>query len=74
VTPAEALAALERREINLRVPTVKNLELIRSIAAAATAARVVAALGVLAVPTIRPRILHVDGRPEAVLPGDPRWY
>jgi hypothetical protein len=26
------------------------------------------------VPTIRPRVLQVDGRSLAVLPGDPRWY
>ena len=26
------------------------------------------------VPTIRPRVLTVDGRPVPVLPGDPRWY
>ena len=27
-----------------------------------------------AVPTIRPRVLQVDGKPVPVLPGDPRWY
>jgi hypothetical protein len=26
------------------------------------------------VPTIRPRVLQVDGKPVPVLPGDPRWY
>jgi hypothetical protein len=26
------------------------------------------------VQTIRPRVLQVDGKPLAVLPGDPRWY
>jgi len=26
------------------------------------------------VPTIRPRVLQVDGKPVPVLPGDPRWF
>jgi len=35
---------------------------------------VVESLGRREVKTIRPRILQVDGKPLAVLPGDPRWY
>ncbi|HET8576593.1 MAG TPA: NUDIX hydrolase [Methylomirabilota bacterium] len=71
VTPAEALEAMRRKEISLRFPTIKNLEL---LSGAPTAAEVLARLRVRAVPTIRPRVLTVDGKPVAVLPGDPRWY
>ena len=81
LTPAEAIEALRRREISLRPPTVKNLEVIgaRGLAGAGrepgpTAGEVVASLHGRPVPTIRPRILQVEGRPVAVLPGDPRWY
>ncbi len=31
-------------------------------------------LGAREVPTIRPRVLQVDGKPVPVLPGDPRWF
>lgn len=72
LTPAEAVAATGRNEITLRFPTIKNLELLR--VGPTTAAAAVAALGTRDVPTIRPRILRVDGRPQAVIPPDPRWY
>ena len=72
LTPAEAFAAHKRKEIGLRTPTIKNLELVQQ--GGAPAERVLAQLGVREVPTIRPRILQVDGKPVPVLPGDPRWY
>ena len=72
LTPAEAIAASQRKEIGLRTPTIKNLELVA--AGGAPAASVIATLGVRLVSTIRPRVLQVDGKPVPVLPGDPRWY
>ena len=72
LTPADAIASAKRKEIGLRTPTIKNLELVQQ--GGAPAARVLAQLGTLEVPTIRPRILQVDGKPLSVLPGDPRWY
>jgi 8-oxo-dGTP pyrophosphatase MutT (NUDIX family) len=74
LTPAEALEALGRREISLRSPTIKNLELIGRKGVGAKAVELVASLGGRPVPTIRPRILVVEGQRIAVLPGDPRWY
>ena len=81
LTPAEATEARRRQEISMRFPTIKNLEIIGTTGSAgradgteATAAEVVASLRGRAVPTIRPRILTVEGKPVAVLPGDPRWY
>jgi 8-oxo-dGTP pyrophosphatase MutT (NUDIX family) len=74
LTPAAALDALRRQEISLRFPTIKNLEIIAEAGDGLPAARVVASLVGRPVPTIRPRILSVDGRRLAVLPGDPRWY
>jgi 8-oxo-dGTP pyrophosphatase MutT (NUDIX family) len=71
-TPAEAFEALRRKEITLRLPTIKNLELLQ--AAGSGAAEILRALRGRAVPTIRPRVLQVDGKPVPVLPGDPRWY
>jgi 8-oxo-dGTP pyrophosphatase MutT (NUDIX family) len=71
LSPAEARDALGRKEITLRTPTLKNLELVGAYQSAAEA---VAGLGRREVPTIRPRILQVDGKPVPVLPGDPRWY
>lgn len=72
LTPAEAKAALRRKEIGLRTPTIKNLELVA--AGGSPASQVVESLGRREVQTIRPRMLQVDGEPQAVLPGDPRWY
>jgi 8-oxo-dGTP pyrophosphatase MutT (NUDIX family) len=81
LTPAEATEALRRQEISMRFPTIKNLEIIGATGnaggadgTAATAAEVVASLRGRAVPTIRPRVLTVEGKPLAVLPDDPRWY
>jgi 8-oxo-dGTP pyrophosphatase MutT (NUDIX family) len=71
VSPREAVDALQRKEITLRTPTLKNLEL---VAAYPSAPEAVAGLGRREVPTIRPRIIQVDGEPLPVLPGDPRWF
>src|SRR5262245_18910004 len=71
LTPEEALAALARKEITLRTPTIKNLQLLTG---PGSAAERVARLGQREVPTIRPRVLTIDGKPVPVLPGDPRWY
>ena len=74
-TADEALEAMRRKEISLRTPTIKNLEIVGAAAVAgATASEVVALIGRREVATIRPRVLTVDGRPVPVLPGDPRWY
>ncbi|MGH7413202.1 MAG: NUDIX hydrolase [Candidatus Rokuibacteriota bacterium] len=72
MTPPEALEAFRRRDITLRLPTIKNLELVQG--GGARTADILAALRGRAVPTIRPRVLQVDGKPVPVLPGDPRWY
>jgi 8-oxo-dGTP pyrophosphatase MutT (NUDIX family) len=74
LTPAGALEAFHRQEISLRAPTIKNLEIIGAAKPGGTASDVVASLHGRSVPTIRPRILAVEGRRVAVLPGDPRWY
>jgi 8-oxo-dGTP pyrophosphatase MutT (NUDIX family) len=71
LTPDEAFQALARKEISLRTPTQKNLQL---LAGGGSAAELVARLGERTVSTIRPRVLTVDGKPVPVLPGDPRWY
>ncbi len=72
LTPSEATAALKRKEIGLRTPTLKNLDLVAG--GGSPASSVVESLGRREVKTIRPRILQVDGKPLPVLPGDPRWY
>lgn len=71
LTPDEAFAALQRKEISLRFPTIKNLQLLTG---AATSADLVQGLGQRPVPTIRPRVLTIDGKPQPVIPPDPRWY
>jgi len=72
LTPADAIAASTRKEIGLRTPTIKNLELVAG--GGAPASQVVEALGKREGQTIRPRVLQGDGKPVPVLPGDPRWY
>ena len=71
LTPDEAFQALARKEISLRTPTQKNLQLLTG---AGSSAELVALLRERTVSTIRPRVLTVDGKPVPVLPGDPRWY
>jgi 8-oxo-dGTP pyrophosphatase MutT (NUDIX family) len=72
LTPGEAFEALGRKEITLRLPTLKNLELLQS--GGPRAADILSALRGRPVSTIRPRVLQVEGKPVPVLPGDPRWY
>ena len=72
LTPAEAISASHRKDIGLRGPTLKNLELVAG--GGSPASSVVESLGRREVQTIRPRMLQVDGEPVAILPGDPRWY
>jgi 8-oxo-dGTP pyrophosphatase MutT (NUDIX family) len=72
LTPVEAFEAFRRNEITLRLPTIKNLELLQS--GGSRTADILGALRGRAVPTIRPRVLQVDGKPLPILPGDPRWY
>ena len=75
LTADETLEAVRRKEISLRTPTIKNLEIVGAAASAGGGAvAAVAAVGQREVPTIRPRVLTVDGRPVPVFPGDPRWY
>lgn len=71
LSPAEALAARERREISLRVPTMKNLGLFAEASSVAEALR---AAGERTVPTIRPRLLQEGGRERSLLPGDPGYF
>ena len=71
LSPKEVEGAIQGKEITLRTPTLKNLEL---VAAYPSAPEAVAGLGRREVPTIRPRIIQVDGKPLPVLPGDPRWF
>jgi 8-oxo-dGTP pyrophosphatase MutT (NUDIX family) len=71
MTPAEALAARTRGEITLRLPTIKNLQL---LAGEAHPEAVLARLGRRTVATIRPRILTDNGAPRTLLPGDAGYY
>jgi hypothetical protein len=64
--------AARRKDITLRLPTIKNLELVQS--GGMQADEILGALRGRTVSTIRPRVLQVDGKPVPVLPGDPRWY
>jgi 8-oxo-dGTP pyrophosphatase MutT (NUDIX family) len=71
IAPGEALAAMRRGEISLRLPTVKNLALFEG------ASGVAQALGGLAgreVAAIRPRLIREAGGLRAVLPDEPGWY
>lgn len=72
MTPPEAMDAFRRKDITLRLPTIKNLELVQS--GGTRVDEILGALRARTVPTIRPRVLQVDGKPVPVLPGDPRWY
>lgn len=75
LTAQETMEAIGRKDISLRTPTIKNLEIVGGAATAGGSAEAaVAAVGKREVPTIRPRVLTVDGKPVPVLPGDPRWY
>jgi 8-oxo-dGTP pyrophosphatase MutT (NUDIX family) len=67
-----AFDAFRRKDITLRLPTIKNLELVEM--GGTRADEILRALRGRAVSAIRPRVLQVDGKPVPVLPGDPRWY
>jgi 8-oxo-dGTP pyrophosphatase MutT (NUDIX family) len=76
LTPADALETQRRREISLRLPTIKNLEILGAGASGgnADAAALVASLRGREVVTMCPRLLTLDGKTVAVLPGDPRYF
>lgn len=69
LTPTEAFAALERKEISLRTPTQKNLALFEG---APTVAEALTRLEGRPVSTVRPRLVAgPDGRGERpLMPGD----
>ena len=68
VRPREALAAHERGELEMILPTIRNLE---NIAAFTSAHEVVAyANSLVIIPCIEPRIVVRDGRAVILLPGD----
>jgi 8-oxo-dGTP pyrophosphatase MutT (NUDIX family) len=72
LSPREAFEAQRGGEISLRRPTVANLRLFEDATSVADA---VARLGGREIPTIRPRVItDADGKPRALLPGDPGWY
>lgn len=70
LSPAEARDAQRRGEISLRLPTVRNLELVDGHSAAV----VLAGLDGRPVPTIRPRVIGEGGDRQVLLPGDAGWY
>lgn len=70
-TPSEALGALARREITLRLPTMRNLALMRGDF---SLAELLHRLGNRPVPTIRPRLVRHGETERPLLPGDPGWH
>jgi 8-oxo-dGTP pyrophosphatase MutT (NUDIX family) len=68
VTPAEALERHRRGEMQLILPTIKNLEAIARFAS--SQALLDAARGAAAVPTIEPRIVQDGTGVRILLPGD----
>ena len=71
MSPADAVAALQRKEISLRLPTLTNLWMFDGAASAAAAIERVAGRGVT---TIRPRLITENGVRRALLPGEPGYY
>src|SRR5262249_29412808 len=72
LSPGEAFAAQSRGEISLRRPTMANLRLFE---AASSMADALGGLTGREIPTIRPRVITgPDGKPRALLPGDPGWH
>jgi 8-oxo-dGTP pyrophosphatase MutT (NUDIX family) len=69
VTPAEALERHERGEMQLILPTIKNLEAIARFTCAAELLD--AAHGATTVPRIEPRIVRDGNGVRILLPGDP---
>ena len=70
-TPDAALAARRRGEISLRLPTVKNLEL---LASAPTIPELLRHLGTRDVPPIRPRVITEGDRQRVLMPDDPGYF
>ena len=73
LTPAEAFAALDRKEISLRTPTQKNLAL---FAGAPTVGEALARLEGRVVSTVRPRLVvdAAGGDQRPLMPGDPGYH
>jgi 8-oxo-dGTP pyrophosphatase MutT (NUDIX family) len=71
LSPADALAARQRGEISLRLPTMENLALLE---AGSSVAEVLRSLSARPVPTIRPRLVIEAGSQRALLPGDPGYH
>jgi 8-oxo-dGTP pyrophosphatase MutT (NUDIX family) len=69
-TPAEALAAGERGEIQLVFPTIKHLE---QLSAFATVEQLVAYARGREVLPVEPRLVLDDGTPRVLLPGEPGY-
>jgi len=71
ITPGAALAARGEGEISLRIPTIKNLEL---LASGPTIPELLGRLANRAVPAIRPRVITEGGEQRVLMPGDPGYY
>lgn len=69
-TPADALAAGERQEIQLVFPTIKHLE---QLSAFATAEALLAHARGREVLPIEPRVVLDEGIPRVLLPGEPGY-
>jgi 8-oxo-dGTP pyrophosphatase MutT (NUDIX family) len=67
ISPAEALRRHASREIEMMLPTMKNLE---AISRFGSAAELLAAAGSAAVPTVTPRVRVEDGAMRILMPGD----
>ena len=71
IRPADAIERHRRREFDLILPTIRNLEAIGRFATAGDLLR--AASEIESVPTILPRIVQEDGGVRILLPGDPGY-
>ncbi|HEX2441404.1 MAG TPA: NUDIX domain-containing protein [Methylomirabilota bacterium] len=71
LTPAEAVAAMQRGEISLRNPTVKNLMLFDG---ATSTAHALDRLRDRVVTTIRPRVIMEGDQRRVLMPGDPGYF
>ena len=71
MTVAEAWAARAAGEINLRLPTIKNLALFEG---ASSSAHAFERLVAQTIPTIRPRLVLEHGERRVLLPGDAGYY
>jgi 8-oxo-dGTP pyrophosphatase MutT (NUDIX family) len=69
--PAEALAAERRKEISLRNPTIRNIELFVGATSAREAVRRVTGREIT---PIRPRVLMDNGVRRILMPGEPGYF